>query len=115
MSTCSECEQTVFFIVQYPFEPTIKGWLFFAYMDVGNRYRTYRSRAMQEQLPRGVSRSGSFMYRMYGIAQGARDGGARMYRMYGQIYCSCNICTSTIHGGRIAQRACDLHGSRKVE
>ena len=49
MCTSSECEQTVFFIVQYPFEPTIEGWLF-------------------------------FMYRMYSIAQGARDGGARMLR-----------------------------------
>ena len=26
------------------------------------------------------------MYRMYGIAQGAKDGSARMYRMYGQIF-----------------------------
>ena len=29
--------------------------LFFARREVGNTYRTYDSRAMQEQLPRGVS------------------------------------------------------------
>jgi len=38
-----------------------------------------------EQLERTAGYAGFFMYRMYGIAQGARDGGARMYRMYGQI------------------------------
>jgi len=36
-----------------------------------------------EQLERTTGYAGFFMYRMYGIAQRARDGGARMYRMYG--------------------------------
>ena len=63
--------------MQYPFEPTIEGWLF-------------------------------FMYRMYGIAQGAKDGGARMYRMYGQVIAPDITCISTIHGGHIAQGAKDV-------
>jgi hypothetical protein len=40
---------------------------------------------------------------MDSIPQGARDGGAVM-SMDGQAdICSCNICTSTIRGGRIPQ------------
>jgi hypothetical protein len=54
-------------------------------------------------IAQGARDGGVRMYRMYGIAQGARDGGARMYRMYGQIYAPDNICTSAIRGGRIAQ------------
>ncbi|NOR41851.1 MAG: hypothetical protein GQ572_00840 [Gammaproteobacteria bacterium] len=37
-----------------------------------------------KQLERTAGYAGFFTYRMYGIAQGARDGGARMYRMYGK-------------------------------
>ena len=58
-------------------------------------------------IAQGARDGGACMYRMYGIAQGARDGGACMYRMYGQIIAPSIICTSTIHGGRIAQRAKD--------
>ena len=54
------------------------------------------------------------MYRMYGIAQRAMDGGALTSKDGSTDICSCNICTSTIPGGRMSQRARDLHGCRKV-
>jgi hypothetical protein len=47
------------------------------------------------------------MYRMYGIAQRAKDGGALMYRMYGQVIAPGITCTSTIRGGRMSQGAMD--------
>ena len=42
-----------------------------------------------------------------GIAQGVRDGGVHMSMEGRADICSCNICTSTIHGGRIIQGARD--------
>jgi len=40
------------------------------------------------------------------MPQGARDGGVAMSGCKADI-CSCNICISTIHGGRMPQGARD--------
>ena len=45
------------------------------------------------------------MYRMYGMSQGTRDGGEMNVQDVRADICSCNICTSTIRGGRMSQRA----------
>ena len=47
------------------------------------------------------------MYRKYGISQRAMDGGEMNVQEVRADICSCNICTSTIRGGRISQRARD--------
>ena len=39
------------------------------------------------------------------IPQGAMDGDADMFQDELADICSCNICTSTIRGGRISQKA----------
>jgi len=58
-------------------------------------------------IPQGAMDGGAVMSRMDGIPQGAMDGGAVMSRMDGQIFAPCNICTSTIRGGRIPTGAMD--------
>jgi len=51
---------TVSAVIEYNYKDDMiwSPWaaIFFAHREVGNTYRTYGSRAMQEQLPRGVSR-----------------------------------------------------------
>jgi len=44
---------------------------------------------------------------MGGISQRAKDGGANMSMDGRTDICSCNICTSTIRGGRMSQGAMD--------
>ena len=41
------------------------------------------------------------------MSQGAMDGGVTHVQDVRTGICSCNTCTSTIHGGRISQRTTD--------
>jgi len=46
-------------------------------------------------MSQGAKDGGAAMYRMYGMSQGARDGGAAMYGVYRMLISSCFYCRGT--------------------